>query len=55
MNPIWDVVLDAWALTVKLMCLAKVIWANLSNFALEQSEGAHNGVVTWKRASNFEL
>lgn len=38
---IWDVVLDVWALTVKLVDLAKVIWANLSNFALEQSESIH--------------
>lgn len=38
---IWDVVLDVWALTVKPVGLAKVIWANLSNFALEQSESIH--------------
>lgn len=38
---VWDAVLDVWALTVKLVGLAKVIWANLSNFALEQSESIH--------------
>lgn len=38
---VWDVVLDVWALTVELVGLAEVIWANLSNFALEHSESIH--------------
>lgn len=38
---IWHAVLDVWTLTMKLVGLAKVTWANLSNFALEQSESIH--------------
>lgn len=59
---IWDEVPDVWARTVKLLGSARVIWANLSNFALEQSEnvnittsgGSQQG-GNLKKGCNFEL